>query len=167
MKLRVGEGYDVHRLVEGRPLILGGVEIPHDRGLAGHSDADALAHAVGDALLGAAGAGDLGQHFPSSDPRWRGASGATLLARVLEIVGEAGFAPVNVDATLVAQEPRLAPFAEAMRRSLAEMLGLDEAAVNVKLKSHDGLGALGRGEGIAARAVALLQQSAPERGPDG
>ena len=158
MSLRVGEGYDAHRLVAGRPLILGGVEIPHDRGLAGHSDADVLAHAVGDALLGAAGAGDLGLHFPSSDPRWRGASGATLLARVLEIVGRAGFAPVNVDATVVAEEPRLAPHAAAMRRGLAALLALDEAAVNVKLKSPDGLGAIGRGEGIAARAVALLRE---------
>ena len=167
MSLRIGEGYDVHRLVEGQPLVLGGVEIPHDRGLTGHSDADALAHAVGDALLGAAGAGDLGQHFPSSDPRWRGASGATLLAHVLEIVARAGFAPVNVDSTLIAQEPRLAPFVAAMRRGLAGMLALEESAVSVKLKSHDGLGAVGRGEGIAARAVALLQERPRARGSDG
>jgi 2-C-methyl-D-erythritol 2,4-cyclodiphosphate synthase len=158
---RVGEGYDVHRLVEGRRLILGGVEIPSERGLEGHSDADALAHAVGDALLGAIGAGDLGQHFPSSDERWRGAPGAVLLGRIAERVRAAGYALVNVDATVVAQRPRLAPFAAEMRKGLARMLAVDEARVNVKLKSTDGLGSIGRGEGIAALAVALVQKVDP------
>jgi 2-C-methyl-D-erythritol 2,4-cyclodiphosphate synthase len=155
----VGEGYDVHRLVEGRPLILGGVEIPCPVGLEGHSDADALAHAVGDALLGAIGAGDLGQHFPSSDERWRGAPGAQLLGRIAEQVRAAGYAIVNVDATLVAQRPRLAAFAPEMRKGLARMLAVDETAINVKLKSPDGLVAIGRGEGIAARAVALVRKT--------
>ena len=157
MSARVGQGWDVHPLVAGRPLILGGVEIPFERGLAGHSDADVLAHAVGDALLGAIGAGDLGRHFPSSDERWRGASGARLLARVCELVEAAGFAIVNVDATVIAEQPRLAAFAGALRKGLAAQLALDETRVNVKLKSADGLGAIGRGEGIAAQAVALLE----------
>ena len=162
MSWRIGEGYDVHRLVEGRRLVLGGVEIPFERGLAGHSDADALAHAVGDALLGAIGAGDLGRHFPSSDERWRGASGRELLGRIAELIAETGYAIVNVDATVIAQQPRLAPFSAAMRRGIADMLRVDEAAVNVKLKSSDGLGAIGRGEGIAARAVALVRRATLE-----
>jgi 2-C-methyl-D-erythritol 2,4-cyclodiphosphate synthase len=156
--LRVGQGWDVHPLVEGRRLVLAGVEIPSDRGLAGHSDADVLAHAVGDALLGAIGAGDLGRHFPSSDERWRGASGARLLGEVCRQVAGAGFAIVNVDATVIAEHPRLAPWAAALRKGLASQLALDEARVNVKLKSADGLGALGRGEGIAAQAVALVEE---------
>ena len=154
--MRVGQGYDVHRLVAGRPLILGGVHIASERGLEGHSDADVLAHAVGDALLGALGAGDLGQHFPSSDPAWRGASGAALLGPILERVAAAGYAIGNVDSTLVAQVPRLAPHQAGIRKGLADMLGISEDRVNVKLKSTDGLGALGRGEGIAAQAVVLL-----------
>lgn len=155
--MRVGQGYDAHRLVEGRPLILGGVEIDHARGLDGHSDADVLAHAVADALLGALGAGDLGTHFPSSDERWRGASGATLLGAVLERVGEAGLVIEHVDSTVIAQEPRLAPRLAEIRKSLAAMLRSDEGQVNVKLKSPDHLGALGRAEGIAAQAVVLLR----------
>jgi 2-C-methyl-D-erythritol 2,4-cyclodiphosphate synthase len=158
MSLRVGQGWDVHPLVPGRRLVLAGVEIPHERGLAGHSDADVLAHAVGDALLGAIGAGDLGRHFPSSDEQWRGASGARLLADVCARVARAGFAIVNVDATVIAEQPRLAPWADALRKGLASQLALDEARVNVKLKSADGLGALGRGEGIAAQAVALVEE---------
>jgi 2-C-methyl-D-erythritol 2,4-cyclodiphosphate synthase len=158
VSLRIGQGWDVHPLVAGRRLVLAGVEIPHERGLAGHSDADVLAHAVGDALLGAIGAGDLGRHFPSSDERWRGASGARLLSGVCARVADAGFAIVNVDATVIAEQPLLSPWADALRKGLAAQLALDEARVNVKLKSADGLGALGRGEGIAAQAVALVEE---------
>jgi 2-C-methyl-D-erythritol 4-phosphate cytidylyltransferase/2-C-methyl-D-erythritol 2,4-cyclodiphosphate synthase len=157
--LKVGQGYDVHRLVEGRPLLLGGVRIPHGRGLAGFSDADVLAHAVGDALLGALGAGDLGTHFPSSDPTWKGISGAALLGHILARVDAAGLAIAHVDSTVIAQEPRLAPHLKDIRESLAALLRVDPARVNVKLKSTDELGAIGRGEGIAAQAVALLEAS--------
>jgi 2-C-methyl-D-erythritol 4-phosphate cytidylyltransferase/2-C-methyl-D-erythritol 2,4-cyclodiphosphate synthase len=156
--VKIGQGYDVHRLVEGRPLLLGGVRIPHGRGLAGFSDADVLAHAVGDALLGALGAGDLGAHFPSSDPTWKGASGATLLGHILARVDGAGLAIAHVDSTVIAQEPRLAPHLKDIRESLAAMLRVDPARVNVKIKSTDELGAIGRGEGIAAQAVALLEE---------
>ena len=146
----------MHRLVEGRRLVLGGVEIPHAKGLEGHSDADVLAHAVADALLGALGQGDLGTHFPSSEARWRGASGGTLLDGVLEHMERAALEIENVDTVVVAQEPRLAPHREAIQASLARMLRIEPERVNVKLKSPDGLGAIGRGEGIEARAVALL-----------
>jgi len=156
--MRIGQGYDVHRLVSDRALVLGGVRIPHERGLAGHSDADVLAHAVGDALLGALGDGDLGRHFPSSDERWRDASGATLLGEITARVARAGFAIANVDATIVAQEPRLAPHQAQIREGLAKQLGVEAARVSVKLKSTDGLGAIGRGEGIAAQAVVLLER---------
>ncbi len=158
--MKIGEGFDVHRLVTGRPLILGGVEIEHDRGLEGHSDADVLAHAVADALLGAIGAGDLGEHFPASDERWRDAAGATLVSEVLQCVGEAGYRIGNLDATVIAQEPRLSPWLGAIRAGLAGMLSIDEGRLNVKLKSADRLGAIGRGEGIAARAVVLLEEGA-------
>lgn len=156
--MRIGQGYDVHRLVSGRALVLGGVRIPHARGLEGHSDADVLAHAVGDALLGALGDGDLGTHFPSSDERWRDASGATLLGEIARRVTRAGFAIANVDATLVAEEPRLAPHRAQIQEGLAKQLGVEVARVNVKLKSADGLGAIGRGEGIEAQAVVLLER---------
>ncbi len=159
--MRVGQGYDVHRLVSGRALVLGGVRIPHDRGLEGHSDADVLAHAVGDALLGALGEGDLGSHFPSSDERWRGASGATLLGEITRRVALAGSRIANVDATLIAQEPRLAGFRAQIQEGLAKQLGIEAKRVNVKLKSTDGLGAIGRGEGIAAQAIVLLERSEP------
>jgi 2-C-methyl-D-erythritol 2,4-cyclodiphosphate synthase len=154
--VRVGTGFDVHRLVDGRRLVLGGVEIPYERGLEGHSDADVLAHSVADALLGALGDGDLGTHFPSSEVRWKGASGEKLLARVLERVAAAGLRIENVDATLVAEVPRLGPWRERIRDGLAVQLRADPRRVNVKLSSPDGLGALGRGEGIAAQAVVLL-----------
>jgi 2-C-methyl-D-erythritol 2,4-cyclodiphosphate synthase len=154
--VRVGSGWDAHRLVAGRRLVLGGVEIPCERGLEGHSDADVLAHAVGDALLGALGDGDLGTHFPSSDPRWKDASGATLLGHVLERVAAAGLKIENVDSSILAEQPRLAPHRERIRDGLAAQLRADPRRVNVKLKSPDGLGALGRGEGIAAQAVVLL-----------
>jgi 2-C-methyl-D-erythritol 2,4-cyclodiphosphate synthase len=154
--MRVGFGFDMHRLVAGRRLVLGGLEIEHDRGLEGHSDADVVAHAVGDAILGALGEGDLGSHFPSSDPLWKDASGRDLLDRILRRVDVAGMRLENVDATVVAQEPRLAPVREGIRDALARCLSLEGSKVNIKLKSTDRLGAIGRGEGIAAYAVVLL-----------
>jgi len=156
--MRVGQGFDLHRLVSGRALVLGGVRVPHERGLAGHSDADVLAHAVGDALLGALGEGDLGTHFPSSDERFRDASGATLLGEITGRVARAGFAIGNVDATVIAQEPRLGTLRVEIQEGLAKQLGISVARVNVKLKSTDGLGAIGRGEGIAAQAIVLLER---------
>ena len=159
--MRIGQGYDVHRLVAGRALWLGGVRIPHSRGLEGHSDADVLAHAVGDAILGALGAGDLGTHFPSSDERWRDAPGSLLLGEIMAKVADAGLALTQVDTTVIAQEPRLARHRVEIQESLAKLLGVDAARVNVKLKSTDGLGALGRAEGIAAQAVVLLEGRGP------
>ena len=157
MRLRVGTGFDIHRLAPGRPLILGGVRIPHPSGLAGHSDADALLHAVADALLGAAGLGDLGRLFPDSDPRFAGADSGALLRDVIARVRAAGWRPVNVDSTVIAERPRLGPHLDAMRENLAALLGLAPEAVSVKAKTHEGMDALGRGEGIAAQAVVLLQ----------
>jgi 2-C-methyl-D-erythritol 2,4-cyclodiphosphate synthase len=157
--MRVGLGYDAHRLVAGRRLILGGVEIPHPLGLLGHSDADVLTHAVGDALLGAVGAGDLGTHFPDKDPAYKDISSLVLLERIMGIVRERGFQPVNVDATVVAQEPRLAPHIPAMQAKLAAVLGLTPAAVNIKATTTEQMGFAGKGEGIAAYAVALVGQS--------
>jgi 2-C-methyl-D-erythritol 2,4-cyclodiphosphate synthase len=154
---RVGLGVDVHPFAPGRPLVLGGVEIPAGRGLAGHSDADALAHAVADALLGALALGDLGTHFPDTDSRYRGISSLALLADVLGRVRAAGGRPVNVDATLVAESPRLAGHLDAMRTRLAETLELPPGRVSVKAKRAEGLGALGRHEGIAAMAIALVE----------
>ncbi len=153
---RVGQGYDVHRLVEGRRLVLGGEEIPFDRGLAGHSDADVLLHALGDALLGAAGQGDLGEHFPPDDPRWKDAASTDLLRRILERVGGAGWRVVNCDLTLLAEGPKLAPYRDPIRARIAALLGIETEAVGLKATTHEGLGALGRGEGIAAHAVVLL-----------
>jgi 2-C-methyl-D-erythritol 2,4-cyclodiphosphate synthase len=157
---RVGVGYDCHRLVAGRKLILGGVEIPHERGLQGHSDADALAHALIDALLGAAGLGDIGEHFPDSDERWRDADSMALLEAVVELVREAGFEPENVDCTVVIERPKLAPHREAMRARLAQALGLEVGRVNVKATTGEGMGFVGRGEGVAALAVASLDHVA-------
>lgn len=156
-RVRVGQGVDAHRLVAGRPLRLGGVEVPFDRGLEGHSDGDVLLHAIASALLGALGAGDLGTHFPSSDPRWHGVASSDLVADVMELVRGRGFAIGNVDATVIAQVPRLAPFREAMVREVARALGVEPARVSVKVTSTDGLGAIGRGDGIAAQAVVLLE----------
>jgi 2-C-methyl-D-erythritol 2,4-cyclodiphosphate synthase len=156
--MRIGLGYDIHRLVRDRPLRLGGVAIPSPLGLLGHSDADALLHAVCDALLGAAALGDIGEHFPDADPAWLGADSARLLAATLDKVRAAGFAPVNLDATVVAQKPRLTPHKAAIRQRLAELLGLDPAAVSVKAKSNDGLDAVGEGRAIAAYAVVLLEE---------
>jgi 2-C-methyl-D-erythritol 2,4-cyclodiphosphate synthase len=154
---RVGLGFDVHPLVQGRPLVLGGVEVPADRGLAGHSDADVLTHAVADALLGALALGDLGQHFPDSDPRYRGISSLRLLGEVVDRVRGHGGCIVNVDATVVADAPRLAGWLEAMRTRLAETLGLAVDRVSVKAKRAERLGALGRQEGVAAMAVVLVE----------
>lgn len=153
---RVGTGYDVHRLVEGRRLILGGVEIPYSHGLLGHSDADVLLHAVKDALLGAAALGDIGRHFPDNDIRYQGASSLMLLGKVKEIIGSHGFAVHNVDATIVAQRPKLAGYIEEMNANIARTLGIPVGYVNVKATTTEGLGFTGRGEGIAAHAVATL-----------
>jgi 2-C-methyl-D-erythritol 2,4-cyclodiphosphate synthase len=157
--VRTGQGIDAHPLVPGRRLLLGGVEIPHDRGLDGHSDGDVLLHAVASALLGALGEGDLGRHFPSSDPALAGIDSGEILSRVAVMVRERGFAVGNVDGTIVAQEPRLAPHLELMRSAIADRLGVACERVNVKVTSTDRLGAIGRGEGIAAQAVALLERA--------
>lgn len=154
--LRVGHGWDVHALADGRRLVLGGVEIPWQRGLAGHSDADVLAHAVSDALLGAAGLGDIGRHFPDDDPRWEGSDSLELLARVLARVREAGYRVGNVDVTVRAEAPRLAPHVEGMRKNLAGVLDVPETCISVKATTGEGMGPVGRGEGIVAEAVALL-----------
>jgi 2-C-methyl-D-erythritol 2,4-cyclodiphosphate synthase len=155
--VRVGTGYDAHRLRPGRDLIIGGVRIDHPLGLDGHSDADVLTHAVIDALLGAAGLGDIGQHFPASDPKYKGASSQDLLATAVRSLNEAGYRIVNVDSTVIAEEPRLQPHLGAMRNQLAKRLGVDPDAVSVKATSPEGLGALGRKAGIAAQAVALIE----------
>jgi 2-C-methyl-D-erythritol 2,4-cyclodiphosphate synthase len=151
-----GIGWDSHRLVEGRPLVLGGVTIPSERGLHGHSDADVLAHAVIDALLGAAGLGDIGEHFPDTDPRWAGADSLALLRSVVGLVGQRGLAVVHVDATVVMERPRLGPHKAEIRTSLAAALGVDADRVNVKATTGEGMGFVGRGEGVAALAVATL-----------
>jgi len=156
--LRVGHGFDAHRLVAGRPLRLGGVEVPHGRGLEGHSDGDCVLHAVCDALLGAAGEGDMGRHFPSSEPRWRGVASRVFLEEVRRLVEAAGYSLVNLDVTVIAQEPVMAPHLEPMRAALAGTLGVETGRVSVKAKSTDHLGALGRGEGIAALASVLLEK---------
>ena len=154
--MRIGTGYDVHRLVAGRKLILGGVEIPYEKGLLGRSDADVLVHAVMDALLGAAALGDIGGHFPDSDPRYEGADSLALLREVCRILREAGFEPGNVDATIVAQAPKLAPHIPAMRRNIAAAMGLDTSCVSVKATTEERLGFTGEGLGIAAQAAALI-----------
>jgi 2-C-methyl-D-erythritol 2,4-cyclodiphosphate synthase len=155
---RTGLGIDTHAFAAGRPLILGGVDIPHEQGLAGHSDADVLTHAVIDALLGAAALGDIGRHFPDTDPRFAGADSLELLRAVVRAVGERGFAIANVDATVVLERPKLAPYRDAMRAALAEALGIPPEAVNVKATTGEGMGFVGRGEGAAALAVATLEQ---------
>jgi 2-C-methyl-D-erythritol 2,4-cyclodiphosphate synthase len=157
--MRIGQGIDAHQLVAGRPLVLGGVEIPFDRGLEGHSDGDALLHAVASALIGALGEGDLGRHFPSSDPELAGIASTDILARIAARVRERGYAVANLDATIVAQEPRLAEYLDKMRGVIADVLGVNADCVNVKVTSTDHLGAIGRGEGIAAQAVALLAET--------
>src|SRR5919112_5149455 len=157
MGARSGIGYDSHRLEAGRRLVLGGVEVPDAQyGLAGHSDADVLTHAVIDALLGAAGLGDIGQHFPDTDERWRDADSLDLLRRARELLSEAGYVPANVDATLACEEPKLAPFRDEMRTRLAEAAGLEPDAVNVKFTTGEGMGFVGRGEGMAGLAIATV-----------
>jgi 2-C-methyl-D-erythritol 2,4-cyclodiphosphate synthase len=151
-----GIGWDSHRLVAGRPLVLGGVTIPFDRGLAGHSDADVLAHAVIDALLGAAGLGDIGEHFPDTDDRWAGADSLALLRSVVALVGERGLRVAHVDATVVIERPKLGPHKAAIRDALADALGVGADRVNVKATTGEGMGFVGRGEGVAALAVATL-----------
>ena len=153
---RIGQGFDVHALVAGRRLVIGGVDIAHDKGLLGHSDADVLLHAICDALLGAAALGDIGRHFPDSDPRYKGIDSRELLRRVAGLVREEGFAPVNVDATIIAEAPRMAPHIPAMVAHVAADLGIDGGRVNVKATTTEKLGFAGRGEGIAAQAVCLL-----------
>ena len=155
-RVRIGFGYDSHRTAAGRPLILGGVEIPCDFGLAGHSDADAVCHAVTDALLGAAAAGDIGRHFPDTDPRWEGASSIELLRGAVAIVRTHGFAPGNVDVVVIAQRPRLRPHIEAMRARLSDPLGIPPGAISIKAKTAEGMDAVGRGEGIVVHAVATV-----------
>lgn len=155
--MRVGQGFDVHALVAGRKLIIGGVDIPHEKGLDGHSDADVLIHALCDALLGAAGLGDIGTHFPDSDSRYKGIDSRKLLFEVRQLVRERGFHVANVDATIIAQAPRMAPHIPAMRANIAADLGIGAEAVNVKAKTAEKLGFIGRGEGIAAQAIALVE----------
>jgi 2-C-methyl-D-erythritol 2,4-cyclodiphosphate synthase len=156
--MRVGLGCDIHRLVPDRRLRLGGVEIPSEVGLLGHSDGDVLLHAVCDALLGAAALGDIGEHFPDTDPAYRGIDSAQLLAATLSKVREAGLAPVNLDANILAQQPRLAPHKPAMRRRVAELLGLDPARVSIKAKTAEGLDAVGQGQAIAAQVAILVDE---------
>lgn len=155
--MRIGHGYDVHRLVEGRRLILGGVEIPYEKGLLGHSDADVLTHALMDALLGAAALGDIGQLFPDNDDAFLGADSIDLLRRVCAVIAQHGYAVGNVDCTVLAQRPKLAPHIPEMRRRLAEAMGIDASCVSVKATTEEGLGFTGEGLGIAAHAVALLE----------
>ena len=156
--MRIGHGYDVHRLTEGRRLILGGVDIFWEKGLLGHSDADVLTHAVMDALLGAAGLGDIGRHFPDTDPAYAGADSLKLLEHVVKLLGERGFSVGNVDATVLAQRPKLAPHIPRMRENLARAMGAEPAQVNVKATTEEGLGFTGSGEGMAAHAVALIEE---------
>ena len=159
--MRVGIGYDVHPLIEGRPLVLGGVDVPFERGLSGHSDADVVAHAIIDALLGAAALGDIGAHFPDTDPQYKGISSMLLLKRVGDIIYSRGYRVENIDATILAQQPRLAPFIDEMRNNIGQALDMAKDQVSVKAKTSAGLGFIGRGEGIAAHAVALIKESGP------
>jgi 2-C-methyl-D-erythritol 2,4-cyclodiphosphate synthase len=157
--MRIGQGFDVHQLVSGRKLIIGGVDIPHDKGLEGHSDADVLIHAVCDALLGAAGLGDIGRHFPDSDARYKGIDSRKLLREVAELLGRHRLRVVNLDSTIIAQAPKMAPHIPAMRANLAADLGVAPEQVNVKAKTTEKLGFVGRGEGIAAEAIVLLEET--------
>lgn len=157
--IRVGSGYDVHAFAEGRLLVLGGVTIPHERGLQGHSDADVLSHAIGDAILGAAGLGDIGVHFPDDDARYRGISSLVLLQRIVDALGESGYTVTNVDATVVAERPKLSPFVPRMRSRIGEALGLPDDRVSIKATTSERLGFTGREEGIAAHAVVLIRSA--------
>ena len=158
--MRIGQGYDVHRLVQDRPLILGGVEVPYEKGLLGHSDADVLIHAVMDALLGAAALGDIGQHFPDTDPAYKGISSVELLKKVGELLDEKGFVIENIDSTIIAQRPKLASYRPQMAANIADALHLDVSRVSVKATTEEGLGFTGNGEGISAQAIALLTEAA-------
>jgi len=157
--IRIGNGYDVHRLVTGRKLVLGGVDIPHSTGLDGHSDADALLHALCDALLGAVGAGDIGSHFPDTDPKWKGISSLVLLEQVTANCRDKGFEIVNVDTIIVAQKPKLAPFLPEMKKNMAQAMGIGIGQINIKATTTEKLGFTGKEEGIAAYAVALLSKT--------
>jgi 2-C-methyl-D-erythritol 2,4-cyclodiphosphate synthase len=163
MALRIGEGWDTHQLVTGRPLVLGGVTIPHTHGLLGHSDADALLHAITDALLGAAGLGDIGRHFPDTAVEFKGADSSVLLAEAARRVRDAGYQIINVDSTIVAQAPKMAPHIDAMRACIAATLGLPADAVNVKAKTAEKMGPVGEGRAIETRAVCLLVRPEPDR----
>jgi len=154
--MRIGHGYDVHRLVEGRALILGGVTVPYEKGLLGHSDADVLTHAIMDALLGAAGLGDIGKHFPDTDPAYKGADSLKLLDHVIAVLSQSGWKVGNVDATLIAQRPKLAPYISDMRNNLAEHMGIEVQQINVKATTEEKLGFTGSGEGMSAHSVCLL-----------
>lgn len=157
--MRVGFGYDIHRLVEGRRLVLGGVEIPYIKGLDGYSDADVLLHAVCDAILGAIGKDDIGIHFPNNDPEFKGISSVELLKRVAAMVKSEGFSIINVDSTLILEEPKLMPFKNKMRENISRALGIPEDSVNIKATTQEGVGAIGRGEAIAAYAVAAVEEA--------
>ena len=154
--MRIGMGYDVHKLVEGRDMIIGGVKIPYEKGLLGHSDADVLLHAISDALLGAAALGDIGKHFPDTDPQYKGISSLLLLKKVGELLADKYFLIENIDATIIAQAPKMRPHIDLMRQNIADALGIDIAQVNVKATTEEGLGFTGSGEGMAAHAVALI-----------
>ena len=155
--MRVGMGYDVHKLVEGRDLIVGGVKIPHTLGLLGHSDADVLLHAIMDALLGAAALGDIGKHFPDTDPKYKGASSLKLLEVVGKLIAENGYVVENIDATIIAQKPKMRPYIEEMEKNIAQTLGIDVSQVNVKATTEEGLGFTGTEQGISSQAIALLE----------
>lgn len=157
MSFRVGQGYDLHRLVEGRPLILGGVKIDYEKGLLGHSDADALLHAITDALLGAAGLGDIGRHFPDTDPAYKGIDSKILLSEAVALVVKAGWVIANVDATVIAQAPKLAPHMDKIRQSVAQAIGIDLHRVNIKAKTKEGCDAVGQKEAIEVHAIVLLE----------
>ena len=156
--MRVGMGYDVHRLVEGRDLIIGGVKIPYEKGLLGHSDADVLLHAIMDALLGAAALGDIGKHFPDTDPKFKGADSRALLREVCRLLDEAGYRVINIDATIIAQAPKMRPHIDTMRQNIADDLGIELSQVNVKATTEEGLGFTGTGEGISSQAVCLIDE---------
>ncbi len=156
--LRVGQGYDVHKTVKGRPLVIGGITIPCDFGLLGHSDADVLLHAITDALLGAAALGDIGKHFPDTSEEWKNADSKVILLDALELLRRKGFKPVNVDSTIIAQEPKLAPYMAGITKSLSKLLNLPLDCVNVKAKTNEGLGYLGKSEGLEAQAVVLIEK---------
>ncbi len=158
MNIKIGIGFDVHALVAGRPLMLGGIEVPFDKGLKGHSDGDALLHAIADAMLGACALGDIGRHFPDTDPRFKGADSAKLLGEVKALVSKAGFRPINVDANVIAQSPRLAPHIDAMRERISAILGMAAGDVSVKARTAEGMGEIGQGKAIAVQAAVLVSK---------